>query len=803
MKKMLCFLLLSFLLVPSLFGGGIYEHEKVMLADGCVRPLPFGKVIFQDSFAKEGVWNPEKTHSFQKLLKIEFGKEFQGSPCLYVTKEDLSETDTAWNVSTFPIPLPAEREKSGEFAMTFELCTDVRLNGPDGEGAMWQNAVNWLDADGNPCGRQPFTYLVAPGQFSEVAISGHVPEEAVSVVLQFGFDRPNIDEGKFAAVRNVAFSLLDPQNACSANGSFVSGIFAGGAISWEADMPEGTSVQFQVSTAQTLDFSQPSVASSETWSPFVGPDGTTGTFFTKPFSVTAPFVRYRAVLVPDGQHFPTLKSVRVGDVTDSGWTLRGDAFPPRVRVVSETPTQNRQSDLVLSITDDSPINWPSLKITVDGVEQTSSFTFVEDGTDSRFKSARLALKAAVPWADGLHTVDVSISDFYGNPVEAKKCFFIGETPQTPKVTVRDDGMTLIDGQPFFPIGIYGVMKREFNDFNIDKAFADLKEAGFNFAHSYSIPREDEFLAAAEKYGFKLWTVARFPDERFINIERHSPAILAWYLGDDTSANTTPSELFDRDDAVKAVDPTRVTTQADPVHYQSKISNYHDYVNGTDTFLPEIYPVHHDTPEVSRQCVAQTICDMKKIQDDIRQAGAPQKSIWPIIQYFQGWGWERFPTFDELNAMSFASIVYGAHGITWYTYGGTVEPKLKKFNYGVTTSPERWQNISTVATRIRELSPVLVERTGTQPAAPEILSGPKKDVLENDSISCLLKVHEGFAYLLCVNSTPETIQARFTLSGVASDAEVMFEDRNVSLKDGQLTDEFQGFGVHIYRLRLKD
>mgnify|MGYP003300057987 CR=1 FL=1 len=51
--------------------------------------------------------------------------------------------------------------------------------------------------------------------------------------------------------------------------------------------------------------------------PFVGPSGTSGSFYTKPFSPKGRFVRYRAVLrSADGTRTPILRRVRVGNAVD-------------------------------------------------------------------------------------------------------------------------------------------------------------------------------------------------------------------------------------------------------------------------------------------------------------------------------------------------------------------------------------------------------------------------------------------------------------------------------------------------------
>lgn len=340
------------------------------------------------------------------------------------------------------------------------------------------------------------------------------------------------------------------------------------------------------------------------------------------------------------------------------------------------------------------------------------------------------------------------------------------TNQPQRVTLRDDGMTLIDGQPFFPIGMYAVCRREFNGNDLDKAFAGLKDAGFNFAHTYDNSYDPEFLAAARKYGFKLWVQARMPDRKLLDIGRHNPSIIAWYLGDDTLEHQSVQEVSDNNAAVKAVDPYRITCQADPIGSERKVSRYAAYVRCTDVFMPEIYPVRNDVGDkTDSTCVAETVRDMKRVADDVRTFGNGHPyGCWPIIQYFKGWGgWGHFPTRDQLLAMTWAAVIHGAHGITWYTYGGFYSKKRKKYNEGVTSTPERWQTISELATKLHELTPVLVERTPREQPKVEIVSGPEKDPLgENPSVTVLLKRHAGKDYLFMVNASTESVKVKVTM-----------------------------------------
>ena len=474
--------------------------------------------------------------------------------------------------------------------------------------------------------------------------------------------------------------------------------------------------------------------------------------------------------------------------------IRGDFSPPRVRMTSPSPTTDRKMRPSFTVTDETGVDWPSLRIMLDGKEMTSSFERRGD---------LFVWKGATDWTPGLHKIDVDVADVQGRKYVSKKRFFIGEAPNVSKVTLRDDGMTLVDGKAIFPIGLYGVMRREFNGHDFAKAFDGLKAGGFTAAHSYGEARDKSFLSEARKHGFWLWMETRLPDSRFAEKERHYPHVLAWYLGDDTSGHEKPWELMDYDEATKAVDPNRITCQADGVRSAAQVSAYRDYVEGTDVFLPEIYPMVLDTPEENRECVARVIRDMKRIASDIKESGiAKPRGIWPIIQYFQGWGWKHFPTREELFAMTFAAVCHGAHGMTWYAYCGTVKPEKKQYNYGVTSTPERWNNICDLSSRLKALAPVLSERTVSGLPAPEIIQGPKTDPLGYGSVSALVKHHQGSHYIFAVNSSDKPVSARIDLAPISPDAEsaeMIFENHDFSFSGGRLSCEFPPFAVRIWKV----
>lgn len=849
--------LLAALSPTPLFAGGVYSPFNVAFPNGVAQPSRSGPVALVDRFDAPDDWPEIK--NYRDALSIEVGAEFDGAPALVVARkttnpDDPEDGDVAWNATSVRRPLP-KGAPGGEFVVRVAAkSSKTALAGND--DATWKGcAVLWFDGDGESCGETPFLFAAGVGDFfGSRAFSGRVPDAAASFAIRLGFDIPDLALGDWVAIRSVEFETpVDAAAPFRRSGEFISEIFpgVGSRVNWDADVPAGTAVRFQIATApalpdvpqtaetpqnaetaQTADASQPNQLPQLPQIPgdfgeFVGPDGTAATFFDAPFAVDAPFFRYKATLVPNanGSSAPTLRSVSIGDRVDARFRVGGDDQAPKVSVVGKfaAPSRDGSAAVEIQLDDASPLRWSTFKLAVDETEiadfaqtaqnvqssQSNANSNASDAAAPRlnvdFAASRLSLTPPenAPWSPGLHSVAVEIADVGGNSVAARKFFFVGDAPKTPRCTLRDDGTTLIDGVPFFPIGIYGVSPYPSNGFDLNRAFADLKAAGFNFAQSYFDGRTDAFLAAAEKHGFKLWVGVDGPDERLLDVERHSPAILAWYVGDDTAMYYTPEELRDRSDSLRAVDPTRLSTQADVVS-APEVSNYLFYADGTDAFLPEIYPFRRDEPEWGERSIAATLRDMRISRRDAALAGDGPKAIWPILQSFKGWGWTRFPTFRELNATSFAALVAGANGIVWYTYGDQVEPERNLPNYGSCANPEVWKNLTTVSQRIASLQTILVERTRPelQPTAT-VLNGPELDPLGGPSVVSLLKVSDGQITVVAVNASPEPVEVRFDFSATAPDGQIpverLFEDgATATLDGGFLVDRFEGFDVRVYR-----
>ena len=403
-----------------------------------------------------------------------------------------------------------------------------------------------------------------------------------------------------------------------------------------------------------------------------------------------------------------------------------------------------------------------------------------------------AVKARLEF--GMDTPNFSTNDWFAVSQARVEMFDPKESGSV--VSLRDDGAVLVDGKPFFPIGIYAVCECERNGNSIDTAFRDLKDAGFNtMLRGRAKATNEEFLSLADRHGLKVIQMpapsynSDFVKETLVPSLRHHKSVLAWYLADDTASHVGPEEVAYRDRVCKAFDPARLTLQADAVAMGGVNCRYDRFVHSTDVFLPEIYPAYHEKP--SGHEVSDVVRDMKLSRTAVAAAGSPVKSIWPIIQHFDGWSWKRFPTFEELRAMSWVSIVQGGKGIVWYVY----HSKSGK-GRGVVCSDEHWKEMTTVSSEIASLQDDLLTRNAAEQPAVEVVSGPSKDYYGYPSVNALLKTGDT-PLLATVNATTNAVKAVIRVKGFRQ-AESVGKGRTLGATKG-ISDEWEPYGVRLYRL----
>ncbi|MBM3474899.1 MAG: hypothetical protein FJX75_16680 [Armatimonadetes bacterium] len=259
---------------------------------------------------------------------------------------------------------------------------------------------------------------------------------------------------------------------------------------------------------------------------------------------------------------------------------------------------------------------------------------------------------------------------------------------TPRWEVREDGVTLLEGKPFFPFGFYHV-SQSFDAAHRLKMAQDIAAAGFNCAHTRIMEFEsyDAFLDECAKLG--VYIVTEFSTPLFETVERYKnhPAVLAWNPGDEPELNGLPAdEFFTRYDRFKQTAPDHLVYAviASP-------NEYRRYAKGTDVLAPDVYPVPHSP--------------VTAVYRQLRQASAEAAKydtmLWGVLQCFGGYGgWTRPPTPQELRAMTYLALLAGVKGILYYTYGDQ--------GWVVTDHPEQWEAAKALVPEINHLAPALLD-----------------------------------------------------------------------------------------------
>lgn len=715
--------------------------------------------------------------------------------------------DTAWQVKSAKFPVKGITQLKGHI--------DFYSNGLFGRfvpfNESYVNSVYWFANDGTPLGRTAFSVTIIKAGHTPIDFFIPVPEKATEALLAVGADNPNISKNSSIVIASASIKGSSNDTLCLTDAEAVLPPVRYDAnaplCTVKAETPDGSAIVPEVAFAQDAN------GIPTTFSPFAPMDA--------PVPANTAWVKCRLKFNSDGRACPKLDSVTVCRKTFSDWIALECQKAPVVKRISKSPSADPTQPLVFAVTHEFPVNWQTLNAIIDGKDITAALKGAQPSEDTYGMTFTYA--PAEPFAmKTVYKAVITVKDIYGNATTKSLYFFFDEPLDKGVISLRDDGQMLLDGKPFFPIAAPYVIPLPVNNYNLDNAFTWLKEAGFNTVYSARNKTFAEYMDKVASYGLKMYVMPgsingandKNLDVMLSNIAREyrHPAVLAWYVGDDTLDHNTPEDMRMKYEAIKSVDPYHPTVQADPVdavHPFAPVaaaddtSRYRPVVNFTDSFRPELYPVRDFSEKNARECVPLVIDDMKTIARDIRDLATAPKNTWGVVQYFEGWcetfekaTWKRFPTWQELRAMTWGSIILGARGIQWYSY----RYETKRFIHGFMYKQETRDNIRRMSKEIALLVEVITQREETPAPAVTILDGPAKDALQNDAISVTVRKHDGFTYIFALNSAYAPVQARIEAPGLAQGIVLYEKDRKVTVENGAVTDKFLPYEVHIYKLK---
>ena len=268
--------------------------------------------------------------------------------------------------------------------------------------------------------------------------------------------------------------------------------------------------------------------------------------------------------------------------------------------------------------------------------------------------------------------------------------------------VRIDGKNraIVDGKPFFPLGLYGGIAPE--------DIGRVADSPFNTLMVYSAPNVSA-LDLARKHGLKViaginhvWAdnplrpaLVKTPEDAdrwlagYVSRVKGHDALLAWYLYDEPPVTEVP-RLARRRTFMEKADPDHPCWGSLNV---PQLTAW--YLDAFDVAGADPYPISREPLSMVSEWVSFA-----------REGTKGGRALWMIPQIFDYRNYGRkdshVPTRAEIRNMTWQCIVGGATGIIYFKY-----KDLEKNPSGDATFESRWADVCAVAQEVKDFMPMLL------------------------------------------------------------------------------------------------
>lgn len=373
---------------------------------------------------------------------------------------------------------------------------------------------------------------------------------------------------------------------------------------------------------------------------------------------------------------------------------------------------------------------------------------------------------------------------------------LAASAQPSTTAARNDGTILLNGEPFFPFGMYPRLEGWRRPG--EEKLADLKaqrDAGFNVAHIAMAGEAQEeqfgyaaanglYLYASEPYGPSIVETAPYLSQQ--------AALFAYEICDDCDNGQFRYDTLEAVDArVRAVDPDHLTYLTHTGYTPTRRDSAAAWMRIGDMGSPQVYPVTplSNAPNPPEGLLYQAYEKMLRYQ----RAGEAAVPVRPALLTAQAFRWDtgpdddlvdpdaRYPTPEEARNMIYGGVAAGARGVSVYNY----HPRL------VTDYPALWSELQAVNAELQGLRGPLLDG-----AFRRVDTG-------NPLLVASYWVYEGQLYVLVVNLSTDAAQAvDLALPPAFSGALTPLSPRLPALltRDGaRLRGSLPARGVQAYRL----
>jgi hypothetical protein len=330
-----------------------------------------------------------------------------------------------------------------------------------------------------------------------------------------------------------------------------------------------------------------------------------------------------------------------------------------------------------------------------------------------------------------------------------------------------------------------------------------KAAGINlYVGLYRGPTEEQ-LTTLSRAGMKVICSQNARSLAFTN----NPTIVGWMHGDEPDNAQSlgqgkgygppilPEVIVRNYERIRANDPSRpvLLNLGQGVAYDNYIGrgvrrrhmeDYPEYIKGCDIASFDIYPVVHENAEVAGKLEY-----VAKGVERLREWSRGEKVVWNCIECTRISNVERKATPEQVRAEVWMSLIHGSRGIIYFVH--QFKPTFGEA--ALLDDAEMLRAVTGINQQIQELAPVL----HAPPVTNLVTVQPASDV----PVAAMVKQHNNARYLFAVAMRNKATRCdfKFTSGDDSAKVEVLGESRTLSLSNGQFSDKFQPYGVHLYRV----
>lgn len=399
----------------------------------------------------------------------------------------------------------------------------------------------------------------------------------------------------------------------------------------------------------------------------------------------------------------------------------------------------------------------------------------------------ITVRATLPaLAFGAYDLVVELRGRRDKPLAQDKARLHVVPPTKRKVRLDERGRLIVDGKPFFPLGLYlGPTE--------DEHLERIAKGGFNtiLCYGYGVAKEPKaYLDRAQKHGLKVvYSIKDFYEgirwypkrkgktdtdliREYVARFRDHPAVIAWYTNDELGPQWMP-KLKAAYDLVRTLDPDHPTLQV-----LCRPAENHLYYGVTDILGVDPYPIPR-----------RPVTMVGEWMDTATAAMRGRKPVWCVPQIFQ-WGVyrhdvsQREPSFDEKRAMIYLALIHRAQGLICYSYYDLFKDVEKNTKVPQEVFERRWSEVTRIAGVVKQIIPALLD--GEEVAA-------KLDGVVRHRI---LK-HGGRRVVIVVNTgTASSKTIALPVPG-GTTAKQLDTGRTVPIEGGKLRDLLAPLGAAVY------